>query len=53
MKVDLVFSKTRGASGPISIAIAPQPPVGLAGPLGYTATSDDKTRPYLPMIVKN
>ena len=41
---------TRGASGPISIAIAPAPPVGLATPLGYTAISEQITIPYLPKL---
>ena len=34
MNVDLKFSNTIGAFGPISMAIAPHPPVGLAGPFG-------------------
>jgi hypothetical protein len=47
--VDLTLSNTILALGPTSIAIAPVPPVGLAGPLGYTAISADRTIPYLPI----
>jgi hypothetical protein len=42
------LSKTTGAFGPMSIAIAPTPPVGLALPLGYTAMSEETTIAYLP-----
>ncbi len=49
MNVDLALSNTMFAFGPISMAIAPAPPVGLAGPLGYTAISADNTIPYLPI----
>jgi hypothetical protein len=34
--------------GPMSIAIAPAPPVHLAGPFSYTAKSEATTIPYLP-----
>jgi len=39
---------TNGASGPINIAIAPAPPVGLALPTEYTALSAATTRASLP-----
>ena len=33
---------------PISMATAPQPPEGLAGPRAYTARSEATTKAYLP-----
>ena len=33
---------------PMSMATAPQPPEGLAGPRAYTARSDATTKAYLP-----
>uniref|UniRef100_A0A2H1VLZ8 SFRICE_006473 n=1 Tax=Spodoptera frugiperda TaxID=7108 RepID=A0A2H1VLZ8_SPOFR len=44
---DLLIS-TNGALGPISIATAPAPPVGRAGPLPYTAISPATTMAFLP-----
>ena len=41
-------SKIKGALGPISIATAPTPPVGLAFPVAYTAISPATTRAYRP-----
>ena len=41
-------SSTRGAPGPMSIATAPQPPVGRAGPASYTAISPHTTRANRP-----
>ena len=37
-----------GAFLPMRKQITPAPPVGLAGPFGYTAMSEDTTMPYLP-----
>jgi len=37
-----------GAFRPSKKQITPAPPVGLAGPLGYTAMSEETTIPYLP-----
>ena len=37
-------SNTKGAFGPTSMATAPAPPVGRAGPVAYTAMSPATTR---------
>lgn len=42
-KSNLPLSNTMGALGPIRIAIAPAPPVGLALPSAYTAMSPATT----------
>ena len=44
----LPLSKISGAFGPISMAIAPAPPVHLALPVAYTAMSPATTRAYRP-----
>ena len=48
MKVDLIGSITIFGFGLIKRATAPAPPVGLAGPSSYTATSMATTMPNLP-----
>lgn len=48
MKDALTGSITMGALGPTRMAMTPAPPVGLAGPLGYTAMSAEITIPSLP-----